>query len=161
MRVAEARVGEASERVALVREGPRRETIAQARARVAQSRAGVSLAEVRLTNTRLEAPFSGIVLEKHAEPGEFVAAGAPVITIADISHVWLRAYVNQTDLGRIHIGQSVEVRTDTDRNKTYTGRLAFISSEAEFTPKTVRASRRNASRSSSESRSNSTIPPVN
>jgi HlyD family secretion protein len=141
VRVAEARVGEASERLALVREGPRRETIAQARARVEQAKAGVALAETRLANARIDAPFSGVVLEKHAEPGEFLAAGAPVLTIADLSHVWLRAYVNQTDLGRIKLGQTVEVRTDTFPDKTYTGRLAFISDEAEFTPKTVQTSK--------------------
>ena len=137
LRVAEARSAEAKERLALVREGPRQETIAQARARVASAEASVALAETQLDNSRLEAPFAGVVLERHAGPGEFVATGAPIVTIADTSRVWLRAYVNQTDLGRIRLGQDVDVRTDTFPGKTYRGRLSFISSEAEFTPKTV------------------------
>ncbi|MCB1122878.1 MAG: efflux RND transporter periplasmic adaptor subunit, partial [Verrucomicrobiae bacterium] len=137
LEVAEARVVEATERLALLREGPRKETIAQANARSAQAEAAVTLAETRLANTRLESPLTGVVLEKNAEPGEFVGAGAPIVTVADTAQVWLRAYVNQTDLGRIRLGQSVDVRTDTYPDKTYAGRLTYISSEAEFTPKTV------------------------
>lgn len=141
MRVAEARVAEAAQRLALLREGPRKETIAQARARVAQANAAVALADSRVADAGLEAPFAGVVLEKHAEAGEFVAAGAPIISVADTAQVWLRAYVNQTDLGRVQLGAAVEVRTDTFPDKIYHGRLAFISSEAEFTPKTVQTAK--------------------
>lgn len=141
LRVAEARANEARERLALVREGPRQETIAQGRARVAQARAAVALAESQVGNARLTAPFKGVVLERHAEPGEFVGAGAPILTAADTSRVWLRAYVNQSDLGRIQRGQPVDVRTDSYPDKTYVGRLAFIADEAEFTPKTVQTTK--------------------
>jgi HlyD family secretion protein len=141
LRVAEAHANEARERLALVREGPRQEAIAQARARVAQAGAAVALAESQVGNARLIAPFSGVVIERHAEPGEFVSAGAPILTVADTSRVWLRAYVNQTDLGRIKRGQPVEVRTDSYPDKTYTGRLTFIADEAEFTPKTVQTAK--------------------
>lgn len=139
--MAEARVKEATEHLALVREGPRRETIAQAAARVAQAKAAVALAETQLSNTILTAPFGGVVLEKHAEPGEFLGPGGPVLTIADTSNVWLRAYINQTDLGRVKLGQEVEVRTDSFPDKTYRGKLTFISSEAEFTPKSVQTTK--------------------
>jgi HlyD family secretion protein len=141
LRVAEAHVNEARERLALVREGPRQETIAQARARVAQAQAAVALAGTQVGNARLTAPFTGVVLERHAEPGEFVAAGAPILTAADTSRVWLRAYVSQTDLGRIKLGQEVEVRTDSFPDKLYSGRLTFIADEAEFTPKTVQTAK--------------------
>jgi HlyD family secretion protein len=136
-RVAEARVAELEERLALVREGPRKEAIAQARSRADVARAALALAETQLANGTLVAPMAGVVLEKHAEPGEFVAAGAPVVSMADTSKVWLRAYVNESDLGKVHLGQSVDVRTDTFPGRSYTGTLAFISPEAEFTPKTV------------------------
>jgi len=139
--VAEARANEARERVALVREGPRQETIAQARARVAQAQAAAALAETQVGNARLASPLSGVVLERHAEPGEFVGAGAPILTVADTSRVWLRAYVNHTDLGRIKLGQAVAVRSDSFPDKTYPGRITFISSEAEFTPKTVQTTK--------------------
>ncbi len=137
IKVADARVAEATERLKLVREGPRVETINQARARVEQARAALALAEVRLDNTRLTSPLAGVVLSHNIEPGEFVAAGTPVVTVADTAHLWVRAYLNQTDLGRIRHGQKVSVRTDTFPDKTYAGTIGFIASEAEFTPKTV------------------------
>lgn len=137
LKVADARVTEAAEHLKLVREGPRPETIAQARARVAQARAAVALAETQVANTRLSSPLTGVVLAHHIEAGEFVAPGTPVVTVADTVHTWVRAYVNQTDLGRIRHGQHVAVRCDTFPGKTYDGVVGFISSEAEFTPKTV------------------------
>jgi HlyD family secretion protein len=69
--------------------------------------------------------------------GEVVSPGTPVVSIADLEHVWLRAYVAETDLGRIHWGQAVTVTTDTYPGKTYKGRISFISPQAEFTPKSV------------------------
>lgn len=135
--VAEARAAEASERLNLVRAGPRAEVIAQARARTEQARAALALAETRLQNTRLVSPLTGMVLSHNIEPGEFVSAGTPVVTVADTVHLWVRAYVNQTDLGRIQLGQKVAVRTDTFPDKTYEGTIGFIAGEAEFTPKTV------------------------
>lgn len=137
LKVAEARASEAAERLKLIKEGPRVETIRQARARADQAAAAVALAQTRLDNTRLLSPLSGIVLSHNVEPGEFVSAGTPVATVADTAQMWVRAYVNQTDLGRIQHGQKVAVRTDTFPDKIYEGTIGFIASEAEFTPKTV------------------------
>jgi HlyD family secretion protein len=141
LKVAEARTAEAAERLKLVQEGPRAEDIAQARARVDQARAAVALAQTQLDNTRLVSPLTGVVLSHNIEPGEFVSPGTPVVTVADLAHVWVRAYVNQTDFGRIAHGQKVEVRTDTFPGKTYEGTIGFIASEAEFTPKTVQTAK--------------------
>ncbi len=135
--VALARAEQAAEGLKLAEEGPRKDAVAAARARVGIARAALALAETQLENTRLLAPFGGVVLSHNIEPGEFVAAGTPVVTAADLSTVWVRAYVNQTDLGRLRHGQPAEVRTDTFPDKTYPGTVGFISSEAEFTPKTV------------------------
>ncbi len=63
--------------------------------------------------------------------------GTPVVTLADLDHVWLRAYVAETDLGRIRWGQAATVHTDTYPDKAYPGQISFIASEAEFTPKSV------------------------
>ena len=139
--VAEARVAEAGERLKLLEEGPRQETIAQARARLEQTRAALALAETQRDNTRLVSPLSGVVLSHNIEAGEFVSAGTPVLTVADTAKVWLRAYVNQTDLGRVKLGQAVEVRSDTFPDKVYRGTVGFIASEAEFTPKTVQTTK--------------------
>lgn len=135
--VAEARVGELSERVELLRAGARPEVIAQARARLAQVQAAATLASTRVDNAQLTAPANGIVLAKHAEPGEYLGVGAPVLTVTDNTRVWLRGYVNQLDLDVLNLGQKVTVSVDAFPDRTFEGRLAFISPEAEFTPKTV------------------------
>lgn len=137
LKVAEARVAEVAERLKLVQEGPRSETVTQARARVAQARAAVDLATTQLANTRLSSPLTGTVLSHHVEPGEFVAPGTPVVTVGDTRHMWVRAYLNQTDLGRVRHGQAVTVRIDSFPGKEFPGTVSYIASEAEFTPKTV------------------------
>lgn len=135
--VAEARVTESTERARLISAGPRPETILQARARTEQAAAALALAQHRLDQTRLVSTLDGVVLSHHVEAGEFVAAGTPVVTVADTVHLWVRAYLNEPDLGRVRLGQKVAVRTDTAPGRTHEGTVAFISSEAEFTPKTV------------------------
>jgi len=137
LRVAEARVAEARERSRLIQAGPRPETILQARARTEQAAASLALAQTRLDQARLVSTVDGVVLSHHAEAGEFVAAGTPVVTVADTVHMWVRAYLNETDLGRLRLGQRVTVRTDAAANRTHEGTVAFISPEAEFTPKSV------------------------
>ena len=141
LKVAEAHASETAERLKLVREGPRTETIQQARARVAQVRASVALAETHLAETRLYSPLTGAVLSHNIEPGEYVSAGTPIVTVADTLHTWVRAYVNQTDLGRVQLGQKLVVHTDTAPGKNFEGSVSFIASEAEFTPKTVQTTK--------------------
>ncbi len=123
----------------LVKEGPRKEDIDQARARLAQAKATLQSAETKLSYATVVSPLTGVVLSKNIEPGEFVAAGTPVVTVADIVNVWLRAYVDERDLGKrnIALGTEAEITTDAYPGKVYKGRVSFISSEQEFTPKTV------------------------
>jgi HlyD family secretion protein len=118
-------------------EGTRKEQIAINRANVRVARQNLGLSRIRLGYTLLRAPKSGVVTVRQAELGEVMASGTPVVTIADIDHLWLRGYVNETDLGRVSWGQRAIVKTDTFPGKTYKGRVSFISSEAEFTPKSV------------------------
>jgi HlyD family secretion protein len=134
---ARAALKEAQERYALIKEGPRKETIEAARARVAQAKAALEAAETRLDYTTVVSPLTGLVLSKNIEPGEYVAPGTPVVTVADLEHIWLRAYISETDLGRVKVGQKVRVSTDTYRGRVYEGHISFIASQAEFTPKNV------------------------
>jgi len=134
---ARAAWSQAQERFLLVKKGPRRETIDQARARLQQAKEALAAAETRLGYATLASPLAGVVLSKNVEPGEFVAAGTPIVTVADLENVWLRAYINETDLGRVKVEQRVRVTTDTYPNKHYDGRVSFIASQAEFTPKNV------------------------
>ena len=128
---------QAEEHYALVKEGPRRETIDQARARLEQAKQVLALAETRFSYATVVSPLSGVVLSKNIEAGEYVAAGTPVVTVGDLESVWVRAYINETDLGRVKVGQKARVTTDTYQGRVYDGRVSFIASEAEFTPKNV------------------------
>ena len=134
---AEAQFQSAKEKLSQAKEGSRKEDIAIARANVKSARESLGLSRINLDYAILRAPGNGIVTVRQAELGEVVSPGTPVVTLADLDHVWLRAYVAETDLGRIRWGQDATIRTDTYPNKTYHGRISFISSNAEFTPKSV------------------------
>ncbi|HUO16238.1 MAG TPA: efflux RND transporter periplasmic adaptor subunit [Verrucomicrobiae bacterium] len=118
-------------------EGTRKEEIAVDRANLRQAHENVEMSQVRLDYTTLNAPLSGVILVREAELGEVVSPGTPVYTLADLDHIWVRVYVPETDLARIKWGQEVSVGTDTYPGKRYRGRVSFVSSEAEFTPKSV------------------------
>jgi HlyD family secretion protein len=153
-----AALRQGEEKLALVVEGPRKEDIEAARAQVARAqaaiqaseadlmarraevsraRAQVAITQTQINDTVVTAPMEGVVLVKSAELGEVLAAGTTVVTIGDIDHPWLRAYINETDLGRIQLGEPAKLTTDSFPGKTYPGRISFISSEAEFTPKQI------------------------
>jgi HlyD family secretion protein len=108
-----------------------------ARAAVSNARHTLKLNRIILSYTILYAPFSGVILTRDAEIGEVMLPGTPVVTLADLDHVWLRAYINETDIGRVRYGQRAIVTTDTYPGKKYIGRISAIASKAEFTPKTV------------------------
>ena len=95
------------------------------------------LAEIILGYTVLRAPFDGVMLTRQAEIGEVMLPGAPVATIADLDHVWVRAYINETDIGKVRFGQAAIITTDSYPGKSYEGRISAIASQAEFTPKSV------------------------
>jgi len=136
-RIARASVQRATENYKLVKEGPRKEDIEDARAQVEQARASLKLAETQLSYAVIYAPLSGVVLVKSGEVGEVVNPGTSVVTMADIENVWLKAYIPETELSRVKWGQEVEVTTDLQPQKRYKGRISFISSQAEFTPKQI------------------------
>jgi HlyD family secretion protein len=156
------------EAFALVKEGPRKEQIDQARAAADRARAAVRLAEAARIDLRrreqelgarradvaraeaqlkildtqiddrvLRAPLDAVVLTKSAEQGEVLAAGSVVATLGDLARPFVRAYVSESDLGRVKIGQTARLRTDSYPAKSYEGRVSFISSQAEFTPKQI------------------------
>ncbi|GAB4237124.1 MAG: efflux RND transporter periplasmic adaptor subunit [Acidobacteriota bacterium] len=93
--------------------------------------------EARLADTELYAPFSGVVLVKSAEVGEIVAAGTPVFTIGDLANPWVRAYVPETVIGRVRLGGPARISADSFPGRVFSGRISFIASEAEFTPKQI------------------------
>jgi len=134
---ADAAFKTAQERLNLAKEGSRKEEIAIAQANLNQAHANLGLSRITAGYATLHAPSTGMVTVRQAELGEVVGPGTPVITLADLDHIWLRAYIAETDLGRIHWGQDAPVTTDTYPGKQYHGRISFISPDAEFTPKSV------------------------
>ena len=134
---ASARADQTVQQLSLAVEGPRQEEIDLAAARVEQAKQVLNLSQTRLSYAQITAPVDGVVLSKNIEAGEYVSPGTPVVTIGDLSQVWLKAYIVETDLGKVKLGQKVTVTTDTYPNKTYKGTIGFIASEAEFTPKSI------------------------
>jgi HlyD family secretion protein len=115
----------------------RQQELVTRQADVDRARAQVAVLDVQLNDTTVEAPVDGVVLTKNVELGEVVNAGVPILTIGDIAHPWLRAYLTEQQLGRVKLGAKVKVTTDSFPGKVYPGRVTFISSEAEFTPKQI------------------------
>jgi HlyD family secretion protein len=136
-KIAKATLQRATENYLLVKEGPRKEDIEDARAQVNQAQASLKLIETQLSYTVLYSPLSGVVLVKSGEVGEVVNPGTSILTLADIENVWLKAYISETDLGKVKWGQEVIVTTDLRPKKEYKGKISFISSQAEFTPKQI------------------------
>jgi HlyD family secretion protein len=107
------------------------------RSEIARAKANLALIEAQIADTVAVSPVDGVVLVKAADVGEILAAGTTVVTIGDIDHPWLRAYINETDLGRVKLGTKAKIATDSYPGKVYEGRVSFIASEAEFTPKQI------------------------
>ncbi|MGH7813525.1 MAG: HlyD family secretion protein [Candidatus Binataceae bacterium] len=111
--------------------------LAAANAAVRTADETLKLQNIVLGYTTLTAPFDGVILTRAAEFGEVMLPSAPVVTLADLDHVWMRAYINETDIGRVRLGQSAAVSTDSIPGHTFEGRISAIASQAEFTPKSV------------------------
>jgi HlyD family secretion protein len=107
------------------------------RAAVEQCRAQLELADTRLGFTDLASPLDGFVLVKSSLAGEVVQPGTPIFTAVDLHNIWVTAYINETDLGKVKLGQKAYVKTDSYRGKKYDGKVSFISSQTEFTPKYI------------------------
>jgi HlyD family secretion protein len=108
-----------------------------AEANLQNLKAAMELAATRLGFAELISPIDGFITIRSAEAGEVVQAGSPVFSAVDLNDIWLTAYVRETELGRVKLGQRVDVRVDTYPGRRYEGRVMFISSEAEFTPKQI------------------------
>jgi HlyD family secretion protein len=107
------------------------------RAETERARAQLGLVQTQLDDAAAVCPIDGVTLSKAAEVGQVVAAGTTVLTVGDIERPWLRGYINEKDLGRVKLGARARVTTDSFPGKVYWGRVSFIASEAEFTPKQI------------------------
>ena len=134
---AAARLATAREGLNLAREGFRNEDIEAARADLDAAKARLAGAGTRLADTEIKAPQQGIILTRVQEPGAIVGSGQTVLTLSLDTPLWIRAYVEEPDLGRVYPGMPAQVFTDSAPDRPYQGQVGFISPEAEFTPKSV------------------------
>jgi len=171
LRTAETNLAGARDRLALAREGPRREDIAEAEARLKAAQSGVKIAESGRTEidiqlraldaararerelaaqlqvaqtqfgyAEIHSPLNGVVLTKNVESGEVVNPGTPVVTVGNIDDLWMNIYIPETQTGLVKLGQPVRIRVDSFPNQAFPGKVTFVSSESEFTPKTIQTS---------------------
>lgn len=140
---ARARLRAAEEARDLARAGAREEEIAEAVAGLAVAAAEAERARTAAADTRLAAPSSGTLITRVREPGAIVAAGEPVYTLSLDEPVWVRAYVEQPDLGKVAPGMPAHVTTDSSPRR-YPAQVGFVSPRAEFTPRPVETARARA-----------------
>ena len=117
--------------------GPRKEDIAAAEAAYRAAVANAALAAREYKDTKLYAPADGVIEDRILEPGDMATPATPVYTIALTNPIWVRAYVPESDLGKIKLGMAAEISTDSYRGRIYHGWIGYVSPTAEFTPKNV------------------------
>lgn len=137
---AAAQLKAAKEALALAVAGPRKEDIAAARETLMAYKAAFSVAKRNLEYARLYAPSDGVIQTRILEPGDMASPQTPALTLALTDPIWVRAYVPEPDMGKIRLGMSAEVTTDSYPGKRYKAWIGFISPTAEFTPKSVETS---------------------
>jgi HlyD family secretion protein len=133
--MATSRLVAMKEALARLRAGSRVEEKDAARARLAAAEARIAQLEQQIKDAVILSPLSGVVTEKIAEAGELLQSGSPLNEITNLADAWLNVYLPEADLGRIRIGQAAEVTTDSGQKRA--GRVSFVASQAEFTPKNV------------------------
>lgn len=137
LREASAALREARENRDMLTSGYREEEVRQQQARFDQAQATLERAQIQLDDAVLTAPEAGVVLSRAREAGAIVGEGQTVYTLTLTDPVWLRVYVNETELGLIKPGMPVKIAVDATPGKLFDGHVGFISPAAEFTPKTV------------------------
>lgn len=137
LKVARARTDVAQRELELAVAGPREEDIAAARARLNALTAALARARIDLQDTRLRAPQAGVVRERLLEAGDMAGPQQPVFSLALTDPVWIRAYVPETELGRVRPGIPARIHTDSGPAAGYPGWVGYVSPTAEFTPKSV------------------------
>ncbi len=135
--IARATVTLAEAQVEGLQIGATPEQIAAVEAQVEMARAALAALRVQLDKLTLEAPLAGLVLERPVNVGEVAMPGAPQMTLADLDRLTLTVYVPEDQLGQVQLGQPVSVTVDAYPERVFEGRVTFIASQAEFTPKNV------------------------
>ncbi len=137
LKIAESKFTTEKENLNKLKSFFRPEEIEQAKANLRKATSQVQLLKKYISDSYVVSPIDGIIIEKFVEFAENVFPGTPLVKISNLNKVEMRVYVPEIELGKVKLGQKVEVNTDTYPNKKYFGKVTYISSEAEFTPKNI------------------------
>jgi multidrug resistance efflux pump len=135
--VAVAEVAVAKAKLDELKAGPTAEEVAVAEAQIAQAEAAVSALETQIEKMTLRSPIAGLVTSRSAHEGEAAIAGATLLSVANLDEVKLTVYIPEDELGRVYLGQEVEVQVDSFPGRVFVGTVSYISQQAEFTPRNV------------------------
>lgn len=134
---ARAAKAEADAALALMEKGFRAEDIARAEAQAAAAKADVDAGKLRLDELTVVAPTACVVEAITLRPGDFVSPSAPSVSLLDLSRLWVRAYVPELHLARVKLNEHVPIRIDGFGDRRFKGRIGFVAREGEFTPRNV------------------------
>lgn len=135
-REARAAVEEATQAWQMATKGFRQEEVDQAKAARDAAQATLDAIRRQMEELAITSPLQGVVDSLDLQPGDMVAAGAPTLSIVDHRHLWVRAYVPQNRV-RLQVGQQLRVTVDSFPERSFIGKISFISRQAEFTPSNV------------------------
>ena len=135
--LAQAQLTSANANLEKLKDFARPEDIKQAEANVNRQKAAVNLLKKQIRDSYVQSPLNGIIVKKYFEPGETVTMLSSLFKVSDLKTVKLVIYVSEDELGKVKLGQTAEVTSDTYPNKKYEGKIVYISPEAEFTPKNI------------------------
>ncbi|MDA8092977.1 MAG: efflux RND transporter periplasmic adaptor subunit [Betaproteobacteria bacterium] len=125
-RSAQAAVEEAAQREKLLRAGPKPQTVTVYRNKVELARAQLDYARALLGKTLIRSPISGVVIQRYVEPGEGVTPEIPIVDVADLNKIWVNAEVDETDIGKVVLGEPVRITSDAYPGRVFRGRVAQI-----------------------------------
>ena len=131
------RYDRAKEDYQIFSDGYRVEEVSAARAAMESAQAVVDLTKRKIKDATITSPAKGIISERYVEPGEIVTPGSLLVTITDLQDCWIMAYISEKNLGKVKLGQTGYVCIDSFTEKKFTGKVTYISPEAEFTPKNI------------------------
>lgn len=136
LQVLKSQLESANAKLSLLESGNRPEQIRAARAELERNRAILKASEAMLEDAKIVCPIDGTVVSRNYEPGEYINAGAPVLTVADLDDLWIKIFISTDDLPRIKLGDQVSFSVSGTSGK-FTGTIVEISSKGEYTPKTI------------------------
>jgi HlyD family secretion protein len=137
VKVARAQAQSAGQALKKLKSWARPEDLHAARARVDQARAILDQLNKAVSDATITAPLSGTVTHKPVEAGELAGAGAPIATIVNLERIHVMIYLNEAEIGRVRISEEARITVDAFPGRPFTGKIAYISPVAEFTPKNV------------------------